>query len=62
MTIEVYPVKIEAIQSEDARVIFTMTTFDEYCAEFKFEGLLTNGNIEDVIAAIRKAFALLELK
>ena len=62
MSIDVYPVKIEAVQPEDARVVFTMTTFDEYCAEFKFDGLLTSGNIEDVIAAIRKAFALLELK
>jgi len=61
MPIKVYPVKIEAVD-EDNELAFTLEAFDECMAQIDIKTLLGEDNIEDVIAAIRQALALLELK
>lgn len=57
--IEVYPVKIEAVMDHDP--LFCIESFDEYSATLRMDVLLTPNNLDDLFAAIRKGFDLLEL-
>ena len=59
--IDVYPVKIEATD-EDGFVQFTMETQDEHCATVEFRAAIGPGNIDNLVAAMRRAVVMLELK
>lgn len=60
--IDVYPVKIEAVDQETKEVMFTMETFDECAATIEMKTTLGPSNIHQIVAAMRRAVAMLELK
>lgn len=60
--INVYPVKIEAVDVETKELMFTMETFDGSGAAVQIKTTIGPSNIEDLIAAMRGAVAMLELK
>lgn len=59
--IKLFPTRIEA-NDEDNNVLFILKTFDEHSCEIKFKSLLTNSNISEILDAIKKGVALLELE
>ena len=59
--IDVYPVKIEATD-ENGFVQFTMETQDEHCATVEFRTTIGPGNVDELVAAMRRAVVMLELK
>ncbi len=60
--INVYPVKIEAVDVETKELMFTMETFDGFGATVAIKTTIGPSNIEDLIAAMRGAVAMLELE
>ena len=59
--INVYPIKIEAVD-EAGDVQFTMETFDTHCATVEIKTVIGPGNIDQLTAAMRRAVVMLELK
>lgn len=60
--INVYPIKIEAYDEDEKSLVFTIEAIDAYCAEVQMRQPLTQENIDNVVAAMRRAVAMLELK
>ena len=60
--IDVYPVKIEAIEQETKEVMFTMETFDQHAASVEIKTVVGPANINELVAAMRRAVVMLELK
>jgi|GEM_PF-6788273 len=60
--ISVYATKVEAAD-EDNNVLFTLEIIDEAACtiEVKKPMVLSNGNLEEVLEAVRQAVKLLEL-
>lgn len=59
--INVYPIKIEAVD-DDGEVQFTMETFDAHAAMVNIRTVIGPDNIDDLVAAMRRAVVMLELK
>jgi hypothetical protein len=59
MAIEIYPVKIEAY--EDGEPMFKLSAFDEHCATLTVDTLVSNGNIDELFAAIKEGLKLMRL-
>ena len=59
--IKVYPVKIEAVD-ESGEVQFTMETFDQHAASVEIKTVVGPGNINELVAAMRRAVQMLELE
>lgn len=61
--IKVYPIKIEAVD-EEGEVLFTIKTEDASCCivEIKQPLILSNGNLEEVLDAVRRGVKMLELE
>lgn len=61
--ISVYSTKVEAVD-EDHNVLFTLEMIDEAACtiEVKKPMVLSNGNLEEVLDAVRQAVKLLELE
>lgn len=61
--IKVYPIKIEAVD-EEGEVLFTLKTEDAACCtvEIKQPLILSNGNLEEVLDAVRRGVKMLELE
>lgn len=59
--IKVYPVKIEAVD-ESGEVQFTMETFDSHAAIVTIRTVVGPGNINELVAAMRRAVQMLELE
>ena len=59
--IKVYPVKIEAVD-EAGDVAFTMETFDQYAASVDIKTTIGPSNINELVAAMRRAVQMLELE
>ena len=59
--INVYPIKIEAVD-DDGEVQFTMETFDAHAATVNIRTVIGPDNIDDLVAAMRRAVVMLELK
>ena len=59
--IKVYPVKIEAVD-EAGDVAFTMETFDQHAASVDIRTTIGPGNIDELVAAMRRAVQMLELE
>ena len=61
--ISVYSTKVEAVD-EDHNVLFTLEMLDEAACtiEVKKPMVLSNGNLEEVLDAVRQAVKLLELE
>jgi hypothetical protein len=59
MTIELYPVKIEAY--EDGEPMFKLEAFDEHCATLTVDTLVSHGNIDELFAAIKDGLKLMRL-
>ena len=60
--IDVYPVKIEAIEKETRDLMFKMETVDSHAATIEFHTVIGKGNIDEVVAAMRRAVVMLELE
>lgn len=60
--INVYPVKIEAIEAETGDLMFTMEAFDEGAATVEIKTVIGPGNINELTAAMRRAVVMLELE
>ena len=59
--IEVYPVKVEAVD-ETGKLQFTMETQDAHCATVEIKTAIGPDNIDQLTAAMRRAVVMLELK
>ena len=59
--IKVYPVKIEAVD-EDGSMVFSMETQDSHAAMVKVNTFIGQDNFEELVAAMRRAVQMLELK
>lgn len=61
--ISVYSTKVEAVD-EDHNILFTLEMLDKYACtiEVKKPMVLSNGNLEEVLEAVRQAVKLLELE
>lgn len=59
--IKLFPTHIEA-NDEDNNVLFILKTFDESSCEIEFKSLLTNYNVTEILDAIKKGVAMLELE
>jgi len=61
--ISVYATKVEAVD-EDLNVLFTLEMIDEAACtiEVKKPMVLSNGNLEEVLEAVRQAVNMLELE
>jgi hypothetical protein len=59
--IRVYPVKIEAYDDEKETLVFTIESFNSFCAEVTMKQEVTNESIENITAALRRAVQMLEL-
>lgn len=60
--INVYPVKVQAYDSETNDLLFTVETFDEGAATVVFKTVIGPTNIDQLVAAMRRAVQMLELK
>jgi hypothetical protein len=60
--IKVYPIKIEAWDTEKETLVFTIESFNSFCAEVTMKQEITNESIENVTAALRRAVQMLELE
>lgn len=59
--INLYPTTVEAVD-EDNNVLFTLTMEDKFCCTMTVKHLLlSNGNLEEVLDAVRQAVKMLEL-
>jgi hypothetical protein len=61
--INVYPTRIEAAD-EDGNILFALQMEDAYCCtiEIKNPLVLSNGNLEQVLTAVRSGVQMLGLK
>jgi hypothetical protein len=59
--IKLFTTRIEA-NDEDENVLFILKTFDELTCEIEFKSFLTNSNVSEILDAIKKGVALLELE
>ena len=59
--INVYPVKVQAYDAETNDVLFTVETSDKGAATVEFNTTIGPNNIHEVVAAMRRAVAMLEL-
>lgn len=61
--INVYPVRVEATD-EDHNVLFCLQTQDEHCCTIEVRNplILGHDNLEQVLTAVRRGVAMLELK
>jgi hypothetical protein len=61
--IDVYPTRIEAVD-EDKNVLFSLNMEDAHCCtiEIKNPLVLSNGNLEQVLTAVRRGVQMLGLE
>jgi hypothetical protein len=61
--IDVYPTRIEAVD-EDKQVLFSLNMEDEHCCTMHIKSpiLLSNGNLEQVLTAVRSGVKMLGLE
>jgi hypothetical protein len=61
--IEVYATEVQAVD-EDNNLLFTLKMEDEYCCTMTLKDalLLSNGNLEEVLDAVREAVKMLKLQ
>jgi hypothetical protein len=61
--IDVYPTRIEAVD-EDQNVLFVLSTEDPHCCTMHIKSpiLMSNGNIEQVLTAVRRGVQMLGLE
>lgn len=61
--INVYPISVEATD-EDGNVLFTLETQDSHCCTMEIKGALSlsKDNLEQVLTAVRRGVAMLELE
>jgi hypothetical protein len=61
--INVYPTRIEAVD-EDGNVLFVLSTEDSHCCTMHIKSpiLLSNGNLEQVLTAVRSGVQMLGLE
>ena len=59
MTIELYPVKIEAYENDEN--LFRLEAFDENSANLTVDGLLHPGNVDAVFAAVKAGLQMMRL-
>ena len=61
--IDVYPTRIEA-EDEDGNILFTLQMEDAHCCtiEVKRPLALSNGNLEQVLTAVRRGVQMLGLE
>ena len=60
--INVCPVKVQAYDSETNELLFTVETFDEEAATVELKTVIGPKNIDQLVAAMRRAVQMLELK
>ena len=61
MTITIYPTRIEAVD-ETGDLVFHLETFDEHTCRLEMRGLISPNNLDDVLEAIKRGVAMLELE
>jgi hypothetical protein len=61
--INVYPTRIEAVD-EDQNVLFVLSTEDSHCCTMHIREplILSNGNLEQVLTAVRRGVQMLGLE
>jgi hypothetical protein len=61
--INVYPTRIEAVD-EDKQVLFSLNMEDAHCCTMHIKSpiLLSNGNLEQVLTAVRRGVQMLGLE
>jgi hypothetical protein len=61
--IDVYPTRIEACD-EDKQVLFSLNMEDAHCCTLHIKSpiLLSNGNLEQVLTAVRRGVQMLRLE
>lgn len=61
--INVYPTRIEATD-EDRNVLFVLELEDAHCCTIQIKNpmMLSNGNMEEVLNAVRQGVKMLDLK
>lgn len=61
--IDVYPTRIEACD-EDKNVLFILEMEDAHCCTIQIKNplMLSNGNLEQVLTAVRRGVQMLELE
>jgi hypothetical protein len=61
--IDVYATEVEAVD-EDRNLLFTLKMMDEYCCTMTIKDslLLSNGNLEEVLNAVKQAVKMLRLE
>jgi hypothetical protein len=62
MTIEFFPVKIEAYDMDIKEAIFKVEAMDENCCTVEVTTSLCNSNVVEVTEAIREAVKMLKLE
>ena len=61
MSITLYPTRIEAVD-EAGDAVFHLETFDEHTCKVDMNGLIGPNNLDDILDAIRRGVAMLELE
>jgi hypothetical protein len=61
--IDVYPTRVEAVD-KDQNVLFVLSTEDPHCCTMHIKSpiLLSNGNLEQVLTAVRRGVHMLGLE
>ena len=61
--IDVYPTRVEAVD-KDHNVLFVLSTEDPHCCTMHIKSpiLLSNGNLEQVLTAVRRGVHMLGLE
>ena len=61
--INVYPTRVEAVD-KDQNVLFVLSTEDPHCCTMHIKNpiLLSNGNLEQVLTAVRRGVQMLGLE
>jgi len=60
MSIDISPVKIEGYEGQD--IVFSITMFDEACAEVEIRTLVSVGSWPEISAAILKSLKMMKLE
>lgn len=60
--IEVYPVKIEAVDADTKDIVFTLETFDEYSATLDVRSVVNLAFWDELSASIREGIIMLKLR
>ena len=58
--IQIYPTRVEAV-NKCGDLMFNLETFDEHTCKLDMNGLIGPNNLDDVLDAIRRGVAMLEL-